>query len=103
MADSKEKLPFTQKFSLNRTRLASIIRCLGTCRIAAILDYLYPANLCLKSLRFTMSIFITEIITEIGMKIDRGCFTQTMITTEIDKACFMMTILLMISVVDFLE
>ena len=38
-----------------------------------------------------------------GMKIDRGCFTQTIIVTEIDKACFMMTILLLISVVDFLD
>ena len=50
-----------------------------------------------------MSIFMTEIITEMGMKIDRGCFTQTIIVTEIDKACFMMTILLLISVVDFLD
>ena len=50
-----------------------------------------------------MSIFVTEIRTEIGMKIDRGCFTQMIITTEIVTACFMVTILLMISVVDFLN
>ena len=47
--------------------------------------------------------FRTEIITKIGMKIDRGCFTQTIITTEIDKAYFMMTTWLMISVVNFLD
>ena len=50
-----------------------------------------------------MSIFVTEITTEIGMKIDRGCFTQTKIATEIDKACFMRTISLMNSVVNFLD
>ena len=48
-----------------------------------------------------MSVFVTEITTEIGMKIDRGCYTQSIITVEIDKTCFMMTILLLISVVDF--
>ena len=48
-----------------------------------------------------MSIFVIEITTEIGMKIDRGCFTQTIIITEFDEVCFMMTILLMISVVNF--
>ena len=30
--------------------------------------------------RFTISIFVTEI----GMKIDRDCFKQTIMTTEID-------------------
>ena len=53
--------------------------------------------------RFTMSIFVTEITIEIGMKIDRGWFTQTKITTEINKACFTMTISLMNSVVNFLD
>ena len=45
--------------------------------------------------------FTTEITTEIGMKIDKTCFMQTIITTEIDKGYFTMMISLMISVVDF--
>ena len=57
-------------------------------------------NIMEQGLRFTMQISVTEIVTEIGMRIDRGYFTHTIIKTEIDEACFMWMILVLIQFVD---